>query len=331
MSSPISDLSYRSYGGPIADSDGGWWPIARNLFLTNMKKRGLWWLLLTSAWPYLMILVVVYIFEQIAATAQSMTGGSGERAFNFLNSIVWKDLLVTGLSFGQIFFVFFALMCGAGVIANDVRANALLVYFSKPCTKFDYVFGKWLGVFLSLLLVISIPPLVFCLYGLASYTEYGFLKQDPWMIPKMLLVLPLTAAFYASIVVGLSSLFNQGRTAGVTLCAVYFLTNFFTGIVGAIIVSQKLFNNASGKIQPAWAMLTGYYGSIDGIGIALVKGFLGSTGGTGFRFNAPGGPDPNEFAIPDLGVVQPVVMLLLVSGLMLAIAYRRVRAVEVIG
>ena len=46
----------------------------------------------------------------------------------------------------QLFLLFIALLAGAGSIANDNRANALLVYLSKPCRKVDYLFGKWAGL-----------------------------------------------------------------------------------------------------------------------------------------------------------------------------------------
>ena len=42
----------------------------------------------------------------------------------------------------QIFVFFVTVYVGAGLIANDRRANALQIYLSKPLTRAEYVFGK---------------------------------------------------------------------------------------------------------------------------------------------------------------------------------------------
>jgi hypothetical protein len=51
-------------------------------------------------------------------------------------------------------FVFFVtIYVGAGLIANDRRANALQIYLSKPLTRAEYIAGKMAILFLFLLLV----------------------------------------------------------------------------------------------------------------------------------------------------------------------------------
>ena len=42
----------------------------------------------------------------------------------------------------QTFVFFVTVYVGAGLIANDRRANALQIYLSKPLTRAEYVFGK---------------------------------------------------------------------------------------------------------------------------------------------------------------------------------------------
>ena len=44
---------------------------------------------------------------------------------------------------------------GAGLIANDLRTGAILVYLSRPLTRRDYVLGK-LGVLMALNLSVTL-------------------------------------------------------------------------------------------------------------------------------------------------------------------------------
>src|SRR5438093_2406589 len=43
----------------------------------------------------------------------------------------------------QVWVFFLTVYAGAGLIAQDRRANALQIYLSKPLTRGEYVFGKF--------------------------------------------------------------------------------------------------------------------------------------------------------------------------------------------
>ena len=43
----------------------------------------------------------------------------------------------------EVFVFFITVYAGAGLIANDRRANALQIYLSKPLTRVEYIFGKF--------------------------------------------------------------------------------------------------------------------------------------------------------------------------------------------
>ena len=225
-------------------------------------------------------------------------------------------------------FLFIALLLGAGSIANDNRANALLVYLSKPCNKTDYLLGKWMGIFLPLCISMALPMAFFWLYGALSYRSYGFLSNDPWMIVKLALLIPVAAAFYASLTVFFSSLFKQGRIAGVTFAAVYFLSNIFTQLMAFSWVMSQGFgpHRASRDMGDAAAIIEKlYYASVDGLSIGAGKAILGTDGSPMFGIPSPVRmvPAPNVFGIAFL--------ILLVSTICVWLAWKRIRAVEVIG
>ena len=52
---------------------------------------------------------------------------------------------------------FITVYVGAGLIANDRRANALQIYLSKPLSRAEYVVGKLAILMVFLLLVTWVP------------------------------------------------------------------------------------------------------------------------------------------------------------------------------
>jgi ABC-2 type transport system permease protein len=318
---PIADLSYRGYDGPLDSPTMRWWVIAKAIMRDAVKKRWAWVIMVLSGGYYLLMMATLTILQQQSAALPPPTPGRPniDPFKQFVDRLNWREEFLHGLSMGQMWFLIITLMIGAGVIANDNRANALLVYLSKPCTKGDYLLGKWMGVFLMISGMMAIPTLVFYLYGMLSLRDYGFLASDPWLGPKLLLIIPLQAALYTSLAIGISSLFNQGRLAGATLAAVYFLSNFFTVMMGGVYaMSREQNSNALPLIKSM------FYMSLDGLNNGIAKVILGTDGGQ--PFGAPGGRN----IVPSPG---PWVFFALIglSALFMFFAWKRVRAVEVVG
>lgn len=311
---PIADLSYRSYDGPMAPPINRWWVISRMGISLAVRKRALWGALLLSAWYYIVMVVIAFFLDQMDPTSTV--------AQRFFANIQWPKQFLHGFGFGNLMFLIITLMLGASTIANDNRANALLMYLSKPCTKVDYLFGKWAGVFLPLSAMIAAPTLLYYAYGVLSYRDYGFISQDPMLLFKLLALIILTAGFHSSLIIGVSSLFKQGRMAGAAYAGIYFLSNFFTQLAAVTWAEQH--PDPGAVINQAGSMQLLYYFSIDGIINGLAKGILGVDGGNYF-----GTPERSaSVPAPPLGL-----MLLLVFGLSaiaLIVARRRVRAVEVV-
>jgi ABC-2 type transport system permease protein len=308
----IADLSYRDYEGPLSAPQVRWWVIAKMGIMLAIRKKAFWIAALFASWYYLVMITILFFVEQTAASSPE-----GEKATAaFLGRIVWKDQFLHGFSYAQLVILLTALLIGAGAIANDNRANALLVYLSKPCNKLDYVIGKWVGVFLPLCLMMLVPTLVFYGYGALSYRESGFLRDDPLLLPKMLGVIGLSAALHSSLVLAISTLFNQGRIAGAAYAGLYFLTNFFTQLM--------MFAFMQGRDPENSPVKTLFYFSIDGIQIGLTKAILGTDGTP--PFGIPG----RRPAVPAPDFWPFFALVVGVTVLSVLFTWRRVRAVEVV-
>jgi ABC-2 type transport system permease protein len=308
---PIADLSYRSYEGTLDAPTQRWKVIAKQQMLRVIKHKGMWLCLAFSGWYYGIMIIALFIIDLM------MQGGGNDasQALQQLGALDWKAQFLNGYSYGQMFFMFVAMIIGAGAIANDNRANALLVYLSKPCTKKDYILGKWMGVFIPVALAMFLPALLFWIYGAMNYREYGFISDDPWLLLRMLVICVFGAAFHASLVLGVSSLFNQGGLASATYVGAYFLTYMITVFIKIIMVQTR---GDSGIAE------TFYYASIDGLNIGIAKIFLDMDGANLFI----GG---NDLIVDRPNPILTILVVAAISAGALWLVWKKVRAVEVVG
>ena len=83
----------------------------------------------------------------------------------------------------QIFVFFVTVYVGAGLIANDRRANALQIYLSKPLTRAEYVFGKLAILMTFLLLVTWVPAIVLLIVQIVVRRQLHVLQEQPVPVP----------------------------------------------------------------------------------------------------------------------------------------------------
>ena len=312
---PIADLSYRNYDGPMHDLGMRWWVIAKMFMRMAIKKKGFWWWALLSTMGYIFLSVVYYFMDALQTRTPSF--GSEGAQVNFLDRIVWKDQFYMAFNMAQLWLFFLALLIGAGMIAADSRANALLVYLSKPCSKFDYLFGKWLGMFMVLVIVTASPAIFFIGFTWLSYRQYG--SWDSWILLKGLLLITIPAILHSSVMIGLSSIAKQPRMAGATYAGIYFLSLFIAGIATGLSMT-------GGANNPGLRNFS--YFSIDGIIGGISKVVLNTDGGT--NLVPTRNPNDNFGLAPPSGLFITIVFLA-VCAIFLYLSWRKVRAVEVVG
>src|SRR5438067_1139363 len=191
---PIHDQGYRRYGGDKAPRGQAWMVIARNGIRHMLGQRAFLGLLLVSWFPFFVGAVQIYAAANLPQAAFLAPTPQMFRQF---------------LDQQQIFVFFLTVYGGAGLIANDRRANALQIYLSKPLTRVEYVLGKVAILMTWLLLVTWLPGIVLLIVQVAFAGNFNFLEMNLYLFPAITLfsfvqVLTVTAAMLA-----LSSLSNS--------------------------------------------------------------------------------------------------------------------------
>src|SRR5262245_64443084 len=76
---------------------------------------------------------------------------------------------------------------GAGLIADDRRLGAHLLYFARPLSRSGYLVAKFLTLFFFGGIAVVAPGLVICIVATFASPDFGFLREEGSLIPRTLL------------------------------------------------------------------------------------------------------------------------------------------------
>ncbi len=229
-SAQIADRSYRGYDGELHTRAHRWWFVALATIRAGMANKAFWILAALVALAYIINGAFVYYARDFALR---LGGGLFPAP-----EAIYSDTFFRCLNFTRLPLFLLALVVGAGSIAADNRANALLVYLSKPITKTDYLLGKWAGVFLLLGAVSLLPALLLYGFFVAAYSSEGFLKENPGLWASVIGATLLPALIHSSLIIGFSAWSKSPRMAGASYAGLYFMSAVIMGIASGIMMDK---------------------------------------------------------------------------------------------
>jgi ABC-type transport system involved in multi-copper enzyme maturation permease subunit len=143
---------------------------------------------------------------------------------------------------GQQDFVVFimTIYAGAGLIANDRRANALQIYLSKPLMRSEYIAGKAAVLFTFILFITFVPAILLLLLQVAFAGSFDFLVKNMFLFPAITVAALLEALLCTFAMLALSSLSNSSRYVGILYAGIVFFTAAISGVMVAITGSTRL-------------------------------------------------------------------------------------------
>ncbi|OFW40564.1 MAG: hypothetical protein A3J29_05785 [Acidobacteria bacterium RIFCSPLOWO2_12_FULL_67_14b] len=218
---PIHDQGYRRYGGTRAAVGRAWQVMTRAGVMSIVSKRQFIGLMLFAWAPFVVRAVQIYVaanFQQASFLAPK-----GETFREFLDQ--------------QGAFVFFVtIYVGAGLIANDRRANALQLYLSKPMTRAEYIAGKLAILFIFLVGVTFLPAISLLLMQAIFAGSFTFVRNNLYLLPAITLFSLAQVLVASTTMLALSSMSKSGRFVAVMYAGLFFFTtalfNALRGITG---------------------------------------------------------------------------------------------------
>lgn len=277
---PIHDQGYRRYGGGRGRRGHGWAVIAVAGLRTFFARRIFLGLLLMAWLPAIIRAVQFYAVANFPQA--SMLAATPDTFRQFLDQ--------------QTNFVFFmTVYVGAGLIANDRRANALQIYLSKPLARADYIFGKLAILAACLLMVTWVPAITLLMLQAAFAGNVTFLRGHLYLIPAITVFSALQVLTVSVAMLALSSLSKSSRYVALLYAALVFFSVALFGVLRFVTRDTSL----------SWISLPN---DLAQIGDAI------------FRV-------PMRFSTPWPVALLMIILLVAVSALVLE---RRVRGVEVV-
>lgn len=224
--SPIHDQSYRPYEGERRPVGHAWRVIAADGIRQMLSKKAFLALLLVAWIPFIVRVVQMFIALSVP------------QASSFL--AVTPDTFRDFLDQQSVFVFFMTIYVGAGLIANDRRANALQIYLSKPMLRMEYIGGKLLVLVTFLLFVTLLPAWLLLLAQSALAGNLTFVKANLFLIPAITLSSLIIVGVASFTMLALSSLSKSSRFVAVMYTGAIFFTAALYGALSMIVGSTRV-------------------------------------------------------------------------------------------
>jgi ABC-type transport system involved in multi-copper enzyme maturation permease subunit len=277
----IYDLGYRVFKGRIGGRLERIWAIFIQEFMFRIRKP---WNIVILVLSYFLGLVPTIIFTYVMISFAIVTG---ENAPIQIYDMYFQLMFI--------WVIIFTSVVGAPVVSNDLKNNAIILYFSRPLKKEDYFLGKFLTIFMMVMLVTVVPALLMSVTILGLATEELTKHMDIVTVVLTLnLVAVLMAMVFASIAFVISTLSKNYFYAGIGIFSFLALSNIIALMFLGIIHENFL-------LLSIWQNL-----------------FIIADDGAGFN------------TLKDFEWYTSLLILLGIIGVSLGIAWRKISRVEVI-
>jgi len=219
---PIHDQSYQHWNGTFRKHELSWWIIAKQGLRVIVHRKMLMLFILAPA------VIQFFIYGGIIYGVNTY---GAMLNLSIINPKFFFDFIMR-----QTFFI--ALMCvfaGSGLIANDLRNNALQLYFSKPIKRLDYIVGKLLTIFILLGFITLIPGILLFTENAVISQDLTFLIEDFWLIGSITLfslIIVITTGF---MILAFSSTTRNNRYAAIGFIAILIGTPIFSGLLKEVL------------------------------------------------------------------------------------------------
>jgi ABC-2 type transport system permease protein len=293
---PVFDQGYQHWQGQLAGHGWRWLAVTRHGVRTGMQNRYVRRLLFGAWLPALLLAGVVCLWGM--TEDPSSWAGKLIRSFGFLRDLADRPREYRGAAWTIAFHVFLqaelyfsmvlVLLVGPGLISQDLRFNALPLYFSRPVRRIDYFVGK-LGVIGFFLGAVTVVPAV------AAWILGVLFSLDPTVVVDTFRVLVAMIVYGVIVTVSaglfmlaLSSLTRSSRYVGVIWAGIWLVT------LGASAMLQEINRH---QIQRKSMASDARLQQINGE-ISEIETRLGHRRG-GPRFQGPPQPPQPPQPIPD--------------------------------
>jgi ABC-2 type transport system permease protein len=240
---PIFDQGYQHWSGHLSSHAWRWLAITRRGVRNALRVRLIRVCLIVTWLPAIVLATALSLWglverqselvESIKPLLASLLGQPILHGPRDYRVEIWTICFHVFLSWELWFAMLLVLLAGPNLISQDLRYNALPLYFSRPLRRTDYFIGK-LGVIVALLaMAIILPAIVAYLLGLAFSLDVTILRDTLGILAGCVLYGLIIAVSAGLLMLALSSLSRNSRYIALLWMAIWIIT----GTVSLILVT----------------------------------------------------------------------------------------------
>jgi ABC-2 type transport system permease protein len=251
---PIFDQGYQHWSGELSGLAWRWLAITRHGYRIGMKNNFMRIVLLLAWLPAIglaFFLSIWGLIEQRSPLVQVLLSYLTFLGPEILADPktyrveVWTLCYDYFLDIEMRFSMILILIVGPSLISQDIRFNALPLYFSRPLRRIDYFLGKLgvIGAFLGMVLVV--PSIVGYILGLMFSLDITIVADTFRLLIASVTYGAIMTLSAGMLILALSCLSRNSRYIGLFWVGVWFITS----IVGTILEDVNRNNKRSAKHQ----------------------------------------------------------------------------------
>jgi ABC-2 type transport system permease protein len=212
---------------PVDVRGGAWAVIAIHGLRSIVRKRAFLFLMILSWIPVVVRGVQIWAAANVPGMAQiGMLAVTPQMFRDFLNQ---QEPLV----------FFITVYVGSGLIADDIRANALQLYLSRPITRTQYVAGKAAILMGALAAVTFVPAMLLFLLVPAFAGRMTFLLDNLSLFASISAYCVIQITLSAFLILALSSLSKSRWFVAILYAGLAFFTHAVFGVLGAALPGSE--------------------------------------------------------------------------------------------
>lgn len=236
---PIYEKGYKRWKGELGGRPT-WWIIAKTGIRLSLKRKLFLILFLLSLVPFLARGVMIYLVVQLNLNLIR------------IDARFFREFLIQ-----QGFWVMLmTIFGGAGLIAEDIRFNALKLYLSRPLGRWDYILGKVAILGLLLSSVTILPSILLFLERSLLSGGLDFLRRRYWLIFSCIGYGFIISIIPCMLMLAFSALIGEAKYAAISFGAVVLLSSLFFEVMRIVFRNRYL-------------VLLSFWANIDRIGALL--------------------------------------------------------------
>ncbi len=240
---PVDRASYRGWEGTARPSPRSVLAIAGTMISRRMKLKLVRYLTSASVFGAIMFSAGWFLLTTMF--------DDNFRALLSTNPGADQLLIANRMVFGRLLFIALVItaVVGAPMIAEDRRAKALRLYFSRPITHLEYVLGKFLAVAAFAVVVLVVPLIAMYVLELGLSDKDGLAAERlPTLLASFGPAL-LACGVLTMLVLGISSLSARTNHASIGFFAVFGITGMVSQILAGV------FRNPTWQAISPWSSL----------------------------------------------------------------------------